>query len=175
MTDAVIPSWNEDNIEKALMDAQGDLFIAAQLLGHVTALKLDRAIRCSARLQQVFLTIKQVKALPEYDRLSQEALEQEVARRMTVYRSDALDSIHSLATMPIGENSAMAQVKLAAAVRLAGGTVVRESGSDLESTLRELNELYTREAPRIKVTREKMTVELGGEEIVIEGSAQPAT
>jgi hypothetical protein len=174
MTDTtdIAPAFNEANIEKALIDAQGDLFVAAQLLGHVTMLKVDRAIRASDRLQAVFLTIKEVKQLPEYDKASQERLEQEIARRMTFYRADGLEALHELATMPVGENSAMAQVKLAAAARLSG-TMDRETSSELEDTLRALNDEYHRNAPRIKVTRQTI-IEMGPDERVIDSTAQPA-
>jgi hypothetical protein len=149
--------------------------VAADLLGNVTVLKLDRAVRRSERLQGVFLAIKQVKALPEYDRITAEQLEAEIVRRLTVYRADALDSLHELATMDHGENSAMAQVRLAAAARLTGpmgGT--KDVGSDLEQTMRELNEAYHREAPKIKVTRQT-TIEISRDERVVEGSAAHAS
>jgi hypothetical protein len=168
----VVPAFNEASIERALLEAQGDIFVASQLLGHVTVLKLHRSIRASERLQNVFLNIKEVKALPEFDRISQEQLEQEIARRMTLYRSDALDSLHDLATMPITENSAMAQVKLSAAARLAGGVAEKESATDMEQTLRALNESFHANAPRIKLTRE--TIEIAASPPAIEGSSTPA-
>jgi hypothetical protein len=163
----VVPCLNEPNIENALIEAQGDLFVASQLLGHVTVLKLDRFIRASERLQNVFLAIKQVKALPEYDKISQAQLEAEIARRMTVYRSDALESLHELATMKLTDNSAMAQVRLAAAARLTGPTGESSQGSDMEATLRELNEQYHANAPRIKITRTQI-IEMGPQEKVID-------
>lgn len=166
MTLEIVPSFNEDSIEKALMDAQGDLFVAGQLL-HVTMLKVDRAVRASPRLQAVYLSIKDVKR--DYDRISQERLEQEVARRLTFYRADGLEALHELATMSIGDNSAMAQVKLAAAARLSGA-MERESGGELEETLRQLNDAYHREAPHIKVTRQTI-VEMGPTERVIDSSS----
>lgn len=169
---SIVPSFNEASIEKALIDAQGDLFVASQMLGHVTVLKLDRAIRSSQRLQAVFLTIKEVKALPEYDRASQERLELEIARRMTFYRADGLEALHELATMPVGENSAMAQVKLAAAARLSGA-MERETSSELEDTLRELNEQYHLHAPRIKITRQT-SIEIGPQERTIDATSTPA-
>lgn len=174
MTDIVpAPSFNEASIEQALMDAQGDLHVASQLLGHVTVMRLDRAIRKSQRLQVLYTTIKDVKALPEYDRVSQERLETEVARRMTFYRSDGLEALHDLATMDIGDNSAMAQVKLAAAARLAGS--VNDSGmdTDMEAVMRQLNQDYHANAPRIRITRQT-SIEIGPSERVIEGVAQPS-
>lgn len=174
MTDAaaapIVPAFNADTIEQALKDAQGDLLIASQLLGHVTMMRLDRAIRADPRLQAVFLTIKEVKSSPEYEKASQERLELEVQRRMTFYRADGLEALHELAVMQITDNSAMAQVKLSAAARLAGGAVEKEGASDLAKTLAELNDAFHRHAPRIKVTRE--TIEIGPNEKVIE--AQPS-
>lgn len=170
MTDILpAPSFNDASIEKALMEASGDLHVASQLLGHVTMMKLDRAIRRSDRLQQVYLTIEQVKALPEYDRASQERLEAEVTRRMTFYKADGLEAIHELATMNIGENSAMAQVKLAAAARLTGSMGDSGIDTDTESMLRELNKAYHEHAPRIKMTR-TTTLELAPQERVIESN-----
>lgn len=170
MTDEVVPAFNEASIERALVEAQGDLFTASQLLGHVTVMKLNRAIRASERLQAVYLAIKDV--VNEYDRISQERLEQEIARRLTFYRADGLQALHDLATMPVTDNSAMAQVKLAAAARLAGGTE-RESSNDLEETFRELNEQYHLHAPRIKVTRQTV-IEMSPGERTIDGESAPA-
>lgn len=155
----IVPQFTEDNIEAALMQAQGDLNVASQLMGHVTVAHLDRAIRRSDRLQNVFLTIKQVKSLPEYDRLSAEQLELEIQRRLVIYRSDAIESIHKMATMDFKDNSAMAQVALSAAARLAGTVGGVDTHSDVDQTLRELNERFHTEAPRIKLTRERTTIE----------------
>lgn len=171
-TTDIAPSWNEANIEKALKDARGDLFIAASLMGHVTVTKFLNAVRSSENLRAVYLAIEQIKAHEDFDRISQEQLELEVARRMTVYRADGLEALHALATMPIVKNSAMAQVKLAAASRLAGPAAERGQGAEIEATLRELNEAFHREAPRIKITRTQIEVTPG--ERVIEGNASPA-
>lgn len=163
-----LPGFNEANIRTALIDAQGDLYVASQLLGHVTMMRLDRAIRLSPDLQNVFLNLKQIKSLPEYDRLSQEQLEAELNRRMALYRADGLEAIHDLATMGIGDNSAMAQVKLAAAARLTGGVHEKENEGDLAHTLNALNEAYYAHAPRIKLTR-TTTIEVDRPESVISG------
>lgn len=151
------PQLTEESIERALLESRGDLCVASQLLGHVTVVKLDRTIRASDKLRQVYLSIEQVKS--EYDKISQAQLEAEVSRRLTHYRSDALDSLHELAMMPIGDNSALAQVKFLAAQRLAAGTVTNQGESEIEATLRELNESYHSHAQRIKVTRERLTIE----------------
>lgn len=175
MTEEVVPAFSEANIEKAIVDARGDVFLAAQLLGHVTTLKVHRAIRSSERLTAVYLAIEQVKQLPEFDRISTERLEQEISSRIVIYRSDALAALHDLATMPIsGDNSAQNQVKLAAAARLAGSAGPRGEASELEETLRDLNEQYQVDAPRIKITRQTSIEIERSSEKVIEGEARPA-
>lgn len=150
MTDLV----SQPLIEKALRDARGDLFVASQLLG-CTALKLDRAIRASPDLQALYLAIEQVAAT-DYERKSAPLFEAEVSRRMALYRSDALDALHDLATMPVDKNSAQNQVKLLAATRLAGPQGEQSSVGDIDLTLRQLNEDYHRAAPRIKSVRERV-------------------
>lgn len=153
---AVLPPLSEPTIEHALKAARGDLFVASQMLGHVSVVRLDRAIRVSDRLRTLFLAIQQVKADPAYDQLTMEQVEMDIERRLTLYRSDALDALHQLATMPIDDNSAQNQVKLAAAARLSGSTVAAGEGSDIENTLRALNDEYHRAAPRIKRVRERI-------------------
>jgi len=146
----------EPAIEKALIEARGDLFLASQLLGHVTVTRLDRAIRLSGRLQTAFLAIEEACQDPEYARRTAEQVEQDVARRLALYRSDGLDALHEIATMPLSENSAQNQVKLAAAARLAGGSESGPQDSGIESTLAALNQAYHQAAPRIKSVRERI-------------------
>jgi len=150
----VVRALNEASIKEALIAGRGDLWTASQMLG-ITALKLDRAIRLSEDLQNVFLSLKQVRALPDYDRLSTSQIEAEVASRLVHYRSDALDALHALATMPIDENSAQNQVKLLAASRLSG-PMEGHTGGELDQTLHILNEEYQQKAPRIKSIRERI-------------------
>lgn len=174
MTDALpvpaAPMLTEEGVAKALTDARGDLFVTAEMFG-ITVTRLDRYIRASEQVQTVYLAIKQVRALPEYDKLSTQAIEQEVQRRLSAYRADGLEAVHQLATMDIGDNSAMAQVKLTAAMKLMGPTSDNGSG-EIEKTLRELNESYQKNAPRVKITR--TTIELESRpERVIEAEASP--
>lgn len=169
MTDALpAPSFNEDNIRKALIDAQGDLFVAAQLMGHVTVMALNRAIRACEPLQRYWMTLQAVKALPEYDRASTEQLQAEITRRLTFYRADALESLHQMATME-AKDAGEYQVKLAAASRLAGPSSGEGDHGKIElaETLRALNERYQTEAPRIKMIRTTV-IEVGPDERTIE-------
>jgi hypothetical protein len=96
-------------------------------------------------------------------------LEDAILQRMRLYQSDALDALHDLAMMPISENSMQNQVKLAAAWKLAGPLFAPDAPSgrsDLDKTLREMNELYHKTAPRIKSIREH---------VVMFEQGQPAT
>ena len=153
----------EGSIKEALIEARGDIFIASQLL-RVTAIRLDRAIQVSAALQACYETVKeQGKGVPV------EVIHAAVERRLSLYRVAGLDALHDLASMPIDANSAQNQVKLAAAARLAG-TVESAGGSGIEETLRELNAQYQKEAPRLRVVRERVTIEqMPPERIVGEG------
>ena len=119
MNDLATLPLTEERAAEILVQARGDLFVASQLLG-LTSVKLDRMIRSSEPLQRTWLALRQVKALDEYDKLSQEQIEREVNVRLTHYRSDALEALHELATMDHGENAGLAQVRLLAASRLSG-------------------------------------------------------
>lgn len=158
----------EDNAKAALVEARGDLFVASQLLG-ITAVRLDRAIAVSSLLQATIAAIRNQKLAQDHNLQSDIDFQQSIDRRLSLYRVVGLDALHDLATMPIDENSAQNQVKLAAAARLAGPTDGHSGSGEIESTLRELNEAYQKEAPRLRVIREKTTIEtLPAERVVHE-------
>ena len=147
----------ENGLEAALIEAQGDIFIASQLLGMgVTALRVDRAIRVSARLQAVVAGIQDVKGTESYLEATALDFHRAIERRMSLYRIAGLDALHELASMPIDENSAQNQVKLAAAARLAGPAAESAGEGELVETLRELNQQYHESAPKIRVLRQTL-------------------
>ena len=147
----------EDGIEAALIEARGDIFVASQLLGMgVTALRVDRAIRVSARLQAVVAGIQDVKGTESYLEATALDFHRAIERRMSLYRIAGLDALHELASMPIDENSAQNQVKLAAAARLAGPAAESAGEGELVETLRELNQQYHESAPKIRVLRQTL-------------------
>lgn len=148
-------SLTEAKIADALIEARGDIFIASQLLG-VTATRLDRAIAVSPALLQAMTTSQQSIS----DNLKPADIRGIAERRIELYRVAGLDALHELATMPIDENSAQNQVKLAAAARLAGETGGGQVGGDLAETLRILNQEYQEKAPRLRVVRERLTIEV---------------
>lgn len=146
----------ESGIKDALIEARGDIFVASQLLS-VTALRINRAIQVSAVLQTTVDAIKDSS-----QGVSDDYLQKEIGRRLTLYRVVGLDALHDLAAMPINENSAQNQVKLAAAARLAGSHEAGGGVSEQDSILRALNEEYASQSKRIRVTRERVTVEMEG-------------
>lgn len=159
----------EQGMKDALIQAHGDIFIASQLL-HITALRFERAIRLSPLLRATLDSIPQ----PGAAELSTERINEEIQRRLSLYRVTGLDALAELATMPIDENSAQNQVKLAAAARLAGTTESGSGSGDVAQALRELNQLYHEQAPRLRVVRERLTVELqGGEQDVTPAMPAP--
>lgn len=143
-------------MEKALLDGRGDLFVSASLLG-ITVVVLDRVIRASPQLQDLYQTIEQVAVLEQYDRTTMARFAAEVSRRRTLYQSDALDALHDLATMPVSGHPATLQAKFLAASRLAGPAEERTSAAvDLDQTLSALNDEYHKAAPRIREIRERV-------------------
>jgi hypothetical protein len=143
----------EASIKAALIEARSDIFVAAQLLG-ITAIRLNRAIRVSPVLQACVETTRELGP-----GVALEVVHKAIEERVALYRVSGLDALAELATIDVNDpNSAKLQVKLAAAARLAGAVEAGGSGG-LEETLRELNKSYAENAPRLRVTREKLTVE----------------
>lgn len=93
-------------------------------------------------------------------------------QRMAAYQIDALDAIHELATMEISNNSAQNQVKLAAARLLANIDEQPKAPQDggIEGTLRQLNDAYHKDAPRIRSIRERVVTFESVEPRVIESA-----
>ncbi len=166
---APIQALTEDGIKTALIEARGDIFVASQMLG-VTALRIHRAIRVSGQLQTVATEISERKADPSFEKLSTEALESSVRERQSLYRDVGLDAQHDLATMPIDDNSAQNQVKLSAAARLAGSSDAGTGGNEIADTLRALNEAYQSNAPRIRIVRQTLSVEVASGERAVDQS-----
>lgn len=149
----------EEGMKAAIVEARGDLFVASQLLG-ITATRLDRAIRVSATLQAAVAGIQDVKDSESYLTATTLDFQKAIERRTLMGRVVGTDALHDLASMPLSENSAQNQVKLAAAIRLIGPAEGSQSGGELAETLRQLNESYHENAPRIRVVRERLTVEM---------------
>jgi hypothetical protein len=143
----------EEAIKESLIDARGDLFLAASTLD-CTAQELDRYIRASAELQQFAAAIEKVKVDPAYSRMSSEQFENELADLTRAYRVIGLEELHKLATMEHGDSAAMAKVKLQAAISLRGGNQAIAGDREIEHALAELNTLYHQNAPRIKEIRQ---------------------
>ena len=141
-------------MQTALVEARGDIFVASQLLG-ITALRLNRAIQVSSLLQATVDAIATT-----HKGIGPEALNDAIEQRLKIYRVVGLDALHDLAAMPLDANSAQNQVKLAAAARLAGEAGGGASGGEMGEALRELNQLYHEHAPRLRVVRERVTVEV---------------
>jgi len=153
---AAYESLTEAGIKSALIEARGDLFIASQLLG-ITVLRLDRALQIAPALQTVYHQALETASNPDYERATSAQFESAVKKRLSAYRVVGLDALHDLAAMPIDENSAQNQVKLAAAARLAGSVEAGGFDGELAEALRELNMDYHQHSQRIRVVRETKT------------------
>lgn len=140
---------SEDTIRKALTDCKGDIFLSASMLG-CTGRELDWYIRRSDSLQHFASTIAKVKNNPEFERMSTEQFNSELATLSRTFKIEAIEVIHQLATMDY-DSAALAEVKLKAAIQLRGS--VGEVSQEDSSILRELNEIYQAQAPRLKSIR----------------------
>lgn len=149
--------FNEAQAKQCLIEARGDIFIASQML-NATPTRLNRAIQVSAVLQSTLSTIQTVGK-----GVSEDAIREAVDARIALGRVVGLDSLIDLASMPIDPNSAQNQVKLMAASRLAGGLEHGSTGGELADTFRELSELYQKHAPRVRLVRERVSVEISAE------------
>lgn len=144
----------EDTAKRALIEARGDIFIASQML-NIPALRLNREIKVSPALQSVIDAVRELGK-----GVSEAALREAVDSRMAMYRVVGLDALHDLAAMPIDENSAQNQVKFAAAARLTDGLAGGSTGGEMADTFKELADLYQQHAPRVRLVRERTTVEI---------------
>ena len=148
---------SETLVKDALVKSKGDLFYASSYLG-VSLSELDKYIRRSEELQLAVSKIEKIKSNGDYDKLSTESFKQALEVKTRHYRDEAIDEIYKLATIPIGEGeekigAAMAEVKLRAAIKLAGDSTDNHVVSDTQNILIELNRQYQASAPRIKSIR----------------------
>lgn len=143
----------EAGIKTALIEAKGDIFLAASTLD-CTPGEFDRYIRASGELQNFAAAIETVKIDPGYSRMSAEQFENELADLTRAYRVVGLEELHGLATMEHGGSAAMAKVKLQAAISLHGGQQQTGGDREIEHALSELNQLYHQNAPRIREIRQ---------------------
>ena len=142
----------EDSLTMALLTCRGDLFLTSQYLG-CTAREIDAYVRASDDLRAFVQAIAQVKSSDEYDKLSTQQFEAELARVGASNRLEAEEIIADMARMDF-DSAAMAEVKLKAAVALRGqNSATRTVDSEQSSALAELNRLYSEAAPRIRSVR----------------------
>lgn len=133
-----------------LKEARGDLFIAASMAG-CTPGQLRRCLRASPSLQVYYLAIERVKENGEFEKFSNDEFERALDAAAREYQYDGLEAIHEIATMR-ADTAALYEVKLKAAIALRGNAGGNQGG-DTAAILAELNELYHRNAPRIKEIR----------------------
>ncbi len=138
----------------AELKVHGSLAVVAERCG-MTLSRLDRAIELQSptkwpKLIRYLKKIKQDNA--EYRAMTLGAIEADISRRALLYKSEALDALHALASMPVGDNSANNQVKLLAAAKLYQ-TGEKQMGDTIQDTLRTLNDEFVSQQKRISGIR----------------------
>lgn len=165
-------------IREEIRHARGNLVLASSRLG-VSVSRLDRVLQLAPKILMFAGELQRVSKEKEeknklYLKAHVEQVEEELARRAILYRSEALDAIRDLATMPLSDNSAQNQVKLAAAIRLYGETKEKAIGEEIQATLLQaLNKDFHEKAPRLRSIRQTtVTFEDGApQQPAIEGTA----
>jgi hypothetical protein len=152
LTAASVPGLqSEENIRRALVEAKGDLFVAACVI-EVPVWMLERMIRSSEALQAFVQTIERIKVDPDFDRWSTEQFTAELHRLTTQFALDGLLVIHKIATDPV-DSAADREVQLKAAMALRNASPHAHGGGGVDALLHELNLEYQRAAPRIREIR----------------------
>lgn len=153
----------ESDLKEAIRLSAGDLFLASEY-SRLSPIRLKHAIELSPALQTALeLSRKHAGTV-----LPPDVVNRAIEDRLAVYRVAGLDALNELATMPISRNSAQNQVKLAAAARLAGSPEGSGGSDEFSSLMRDLNQSYQENAPRLRVTRERLVVETVPAEKVIQ-------
>lgn len=146
-----IPAFLPKTIRGAMKATGGNVALAAELLS-TSVSRLDTAIR----FHKLYQEFKQYEPEKRYLTMAAKQVAEEMEVKRVLFRYEALQSLHQLATMPLSDNSAQLQVKLLAATRLYSETGDASIGSEVDQTLRRLNEDYHQAAPRIKSIRERI-------------------
>lgn len=168
-----IPSLLPRLVKNAMRDYGGNIVLASNQLG-VSVSKLERAIALSREIRRFVVAIKQTdrkyKPMPLHD------VEADLERKIILYKSEALDEIHAIATIPINDNSAMMQVKLLAACKLYGDSHGTMMGDTINETLKALNNQFQGTRTKISAVRETLVFERGPQPELpaLEGEASPS-
>ena len=148
-------------VKEALTTCKGDMLLASQVLS-CRLKELADAVELVPELQAHFNLVEQTKQkVGDYRTLSDAAFARIIARNAGVYKITAMEELHKLATMEIGESAEMAKVKRAACVDLLGSGPRADSDTDLSAALLELARKYAESAPRIKSLRVQFSIESG--------------
>jgi hypothetical protein len=163
MNDAAQVSKNprllQRSIRGALKMSMGNPVAAARVL-KMSVSQLRHEMEMSHKMREYIklLSKRDYKHLDEYRKLTLEEVDKDLKIRAALYRSEALDALHQLASLEVTAetNSALAQVKLLAAQKLYQEVGPAENPNEVEATLRVLNQRFQEAAPRIKQIRERI-------------------
>lgn len=152
-------------IRRELKAASGNLVLAATKLG-MSVSQLDAALRMNKPgFMQLVTDLVKGEVLPQYVGLSLEQVTKDIERRKVLYKSEALDELYKIATMPVSENAMQNQVKLMACNRLYQETGDAVMHNEMSTVLAQINAEFVANAPRLRTIRQTTR------EITFEGEA----
>lgn len=141
---------DEVTVKMVLLRNKGDLILSAGEMC-IRPSTLVNWIRSVPSVKNLWDEMEALKADTKFEAATAEQFAKEIANRAAIYRLDGLEVLHELATEDHDGVSAMAEIRLKAAIALRGATdYVPTSGNNV---LAELNTLYHANAPRIKSMR----------------------
>ena len=141
---------SEETVKLVLLRNKGDLIRSSSEM-NVRPSTLVAWIRSVPSVSTLFSEMEALKADSSFEAATQQQFETEIRARLQTYRLDGVEVLHELATRDDEGVSAMAEVRLKAAIQLAGASQPQNSMAG--NVLSELNELYRLNAPRIKSMR----------------------
>jgi hypothetical protein len=148
-----------DEVYAAVREARGDIENAARALS-TTVGQLDRALSMSRRANEMARLIGKftMRGKKISDRYLKQ-IENRIERKAVFYRSEAMDVLMQIASMPLTDNAYHNQIKMQAAMKLVDIPRVQtaadaKQSDDIAITLRLLNEEFQKNAPRLRVIRE---------------------
>lgn len=153
----------QKSVEKALIDARGDILLASKIL-RLSLREFDNVLRAIPGIDALLGQIEEVKAdNPAYAKMSGEWFERQCVRAISLYRLAALESLYELATMEMTDKAAMMNVKREAAVNLWGGDKGGTGGvaGELTEFFKSLNDDYQQRKSGVTRVRAMIEIQTG--------------
>jgi len=163
-----------ERVREVLTQTRGDILESANILD-VPHWHIDRYIRQNQILQEHMQVIGALKVASEYEALSDQQFEREIARLALSFRLLALKELAQVAMLPKSASATRLYSKVKACMILYGVADVNGAErAEPKAILEELNAVYQASAPRIKEIRQTVVKLMDGSLEEPAKAAEPA-